>query len=432
MQRRRFLQLAAGAGGALAAGSGIWSRLLASEPAISSVGPYGALGPPDANGIRLPEGYGSRIVAESLRPVAGAPLVGLWHVSPDGAATFATGDGGWVYVCNCEAPGIGGVNALRFDAGGAVVDGYPILKGTSQNCAGGPTPWGTWLSCEEFDLTDVRGPAGQVWECDPTGPGQGLPRPALGKFNHEAVAVDPVHHHLYLTEDQGDGLLYRFTPAAWRDDGVGVLDAGVLEAAVVGGDGQLSWLAVPDPSAASGATRHQLPGATRFDGGEGAWYADGTVYITTKGDKRVWALDTVAGRIEVVYDATPIGPDDPSPLSVDNVTVSPAGDVFVAEDSSTRKRMLLLSDVDGAITASPFLEVVEREGGSELTGPVFDPSGTRLYFSSQRGASIRDGEKEIGRTAAALGLGVVTDALPFDPLTHRGITYEITGPFRTS
>jgi hypothetical protein len=94
--------------------------------------------------------------------------------------------------------------------------------------------------------------------------------------------------------------------------------------------------------------------------------------------------------------------------------------------------MLLLSDVDGAITASPFLEVVEREGGSELTGPVFDPSGTRLYFSSQRGASIRDGEKEIGRTAAALGLDAVTDALPFDPLTHRGITYEITGRFRTS
>jgi secreted PhoX family phosphatase len=269
-----------------------------------------------------------------------------------------------------------------------------------------------------------------VWECDPTCPGQGLPRPALGKFNHEAVAVDPVHHHLYLTEDKGDGLLYRFTPTTWRADGVGVLDSGLLEAAVVGADSHVTWLAVPDPSAVSGSTRGQLPAATRFHGGEGAWYDDGTVYFTTKGDKRVWTLDTATQRVEVLYDATPIGPDAPTPLSVDNVTVSPAGDVLVAEDSSTRKRMLLLAEVGGVVTASPFLEVIERDGGSELTGPVFDPSGTRLYFSSQRGASIRDGETEIVRTVEGLGLGAVTDALPVAPLTHRGITYEVTGPFR--
>jgi hypothetical protein len=430
MQRRRFLQAAIGGAGALTLGSGFWSRLLAAEPAVSGAGPYGPLGPPDVNGIRLPTGFTSRTIAESLQPVAGAPLLGLWHVSPDGAATFATDDGGWIYVCNSEAPVLGGVNALRFDSSGAVVGGYPILKGTSVNCAGGPTPWGTWLSCEEFDLTDVGGPAGQVWECDPTCLGQGLPRPALGKFNHEAVAVDPVHHHLYLTEDQGDGLLYRFTPTTWRDDGVGVLDSGRLEAAVVGADDQVSWLPVPDPSAASGATRSQVPEATRFNGGEGAWYDDGTVYLTTKGDKRVWALDTKTRQVQVLYDATPIGPDAPTPLSVDNVTVSPAGDVLVAEDSSTRKRILLIAETDGVVTASPFLEVIERDGGSELTGPVFDPSGARLYFSSQRGASIRDGEKEITRTVEGLGLGAVTDALPIAPLTHRGITYEVTGSFR--
>jgi hypothetical protein len=430
MRRRRFLQLATGSAGALTLGSGFWSRLLAAELAVSGTGPYGPLGAPDANGIRLPQGFTSRMIAESLQPVAGAPLVGLWHVSPDGAATFPTGDGGWVYVCNSEAPLIGGVNALRFDSTGEVVGGYPILRGTSANCAGGPTPWGTWLSCEEFDLTDVGGLAGQVWECDPMGPGQGLPRPALGKFNHEAVAVDPVHHHLYLTEDKGDGLLYRFTPTTWRDDGVGVLDAGLLEAAVVGTNGKVSWRTVPDPSAVSGSTRDQVPGATRFNGGEGAWYDDGTVYFTTKGDKRVWALDTKTRRVQVIYDATPIGPGAPAPVSVDNVTVSPAGDILVAEDSSTRKRLLLLAEVGDVFTASPFLEVIERDGGSELTGPVFDPSGSRLYFSSQRGASIRDGETEIARTVEELGLGAVTDALPIAPLTHRGITYEVTGPFR--
>jgi hypothetical protein len=431
VQRRALLQAAVGGGAGLVVGSSFWSRLAAAEPAVVAAGPYGPLGPPDANGIRIPEGFRSRLVAESLQPVAGAPLVGVWHVSPDGAATFAADDGGWLYVCNSEAPVIGGVNALRFDADGNVVDGYPILRGTSQNCAGGPTPWGTWLSCEEFDLDDVGGPAGQVWECDPSGPGQGIARPALGQFSHEAVAVDPVNHHLYLTEDQGDGLLYRFTPSSWRD-GAGVLDAGVLEAALVADDGQVTWQAVPDPSATSGPTRRQVPDATRFDGGEGAWFDDGTVYLTTKGDKRVWALDTATQQLQVIYDASPIGPDEPVALTVDNVTVSPVGDVFVAEDSGDRKRVLLLAEVDGVLTASPFIEVVERDTGSELTGPVFDPGGGRFYFSSQRGASMRDGETEIGNLLTDVGLGAVTDELPFDPLTHRGITYEITGPFRAS
>ncbi|HEX9682827.1 MAG TPA: alkaline phosphatase PhoX [Acidimicrobiales bacterium] len=423
MDRRRFLQTATASGLGLALGPSAWRHLLSATPGD---GPYGPLGPPSGGttGLRLPEGFTHRVIAESMQPVEGAPLLGPWHVSPDGAATFPLDDGGWVYVCNSEAPLIGGVNALRFDAEGNVVGGYPILRSTSQNCAGGTTPWGTWLSCEEYDFTAEGGPAGMVWECDPSGPGQGLPRPALGRFNHEAVAVDPTRHHLYLTEDDGDGLLYRFTPDAWRDDGMGVLDSGVLEAAAVD-QGDVTWHEVPDPSGVTGPTREQVPAATVFDGGEGCWYDSDTVYVATKGDRRVWALDVEDvdhPTIEVIYDATPVGPDLETAVKVDNVTVSPWGDVFVAEDSSDRKRMLLLSENNGTYDASTFLEVIEAAPGSELTGPVFDPSGTRMFFSSQRGASIRDGEKVVAEEAGLPS--------PFDSvLTHRGITYEVTGPF---
>ena len=289
MQRRQFLVGSASVGAAYAFGPGFWQAALADVAAVGE-GPFGPLLPPDANGIRLPDGFTSSVVAESALPVAGTTLV--WHLAPDGAATFPTDDDGFVYVCNSEIPGAGGVSALRFDGGGNIVDGYRILTGTSLNCAGGPTPWGTWLSCEEFDL----GPplAGMVWECDPSGPGEGIPRPALGRFSHEAACVDPVDHRVYLSEDQGDGRFYRFTPSAWRDDGQGVLDAGVLEAALVASDGSVTWVPVPDPAAATMPTRAQAAGTTAFNGGEGLWFDSGVVYLTTKGDRRIWAYDTGA------------------------------------------------------------------------------------------------------------------------------------------
>jgi hypothetical protein len=157
-------------------------------------------------------------------------------------------------------------------------------------------------------------------------------------------------------------------------------------------------------------TRDQSPTTTAFDGGEGLWFDSGIVYLATKGDRRVWAYDTVARRIDVLYDAAPLGPDTEASLKVDNVVVSPGGELFVAEDSGDRNRIAVLANLGGAPTVAPFLEVIEAAGGSELTGPTFDPSGTRLFFSSQRGASIRDGED----------------------VTNRGITYVVTGPFRAA
>jgi len=350
---------------------------------IDQVGP---LGPADALGVRLPAGFTARIVARSGQPVL--PDGYLWHPWPDGGATFATADGGWIYVSNSELPVAGGVGALRFDADGQVVDAYRILDGTNINCAGGPTPWGTWLSCEEIDR-------GGVFECDPTGETEAIERPALGRFKHEAATIDPDHGIVYLSEDETDGRLYRFVADGSDADGRLWLDAGRLEVAVVDEEGAVQWVEVPDPLAEGDvATRHQVAEATVFDGGEGIWWFEGVVYLATKGDNRVWAYDTATQTLTVLYDRA-TAPDPDALFGVDNLTVSACGDVLVAEDGGLMRIVAVMPD--GQLT--PLMQI-EGQEGSEITGPAFDPSGTRLYFSSQR----------------AEGLLV-------------GITYEITGPF---
>lgn len=351
------------------------------ESLIAAIGP---LGDPDANGIRVPAGFTARIVAKSNTPaVPGKEYA--WHPLPDGGATFALADGGWIYVSNSELPIVGGVGALRFDANGALVDSYPILQKTNVNCAGGPTPWNTWLSCEEVV-------SGQVYECDPQGKIPAVVRPALGTFKHEAAAVDPVKHHVYLTEDETDGCFYRFVPDRLGAHGFANLAAGRLEVAQVAAGGAVTWNAVPDPQFEGNTpTRLQVAAATRFDGCEGIWWHAGIVYFTSKGDNRVRAYDTEKESISVLYDAATA----PNPIltGVDNVTVSASGDVLVVEDGGDMQVVAILPSGE----LLPLAQVVGYPE-SELTGPAFDPSGTRLYFSSQRGP-------------------------------RGGTTFEITGPF---
>ena len=351
----------------------------------------GALGEPDDNGLRLPPGFTSRIVARSGEAVS-ANSDYLWHPAPDGGAVFGTEDGGWIYVSNSEMRGRkGGAGAVRFDANAEIVDAYSILRGTTRNCAGGPTPWGTWLSCEEVDR-------GLVWECDPLGEVDAVVRPALGAFKHEAVAVDLEHRHVYLTEDEKDGCFYRFHASDMHDNRLD-LSGGSLEVAQVLGppEGSVIWHAIPDsnPSIGQLPLRRQVPEATKFAGGEGIWFHAGLVYFTTKHDNRVWKYDTKNDYLSIFYD------DDffefAQLTGVDNVTVSQSGDVLVAEDGGDMQIVM----ISRSRKLAPVVQIVDHND-SEVTGPAFDLSGQRLYFSSQRGAR-----------------GVHED----------GVTYEVTGPF---
>jgi secreted PhoX family phosphatase len=375
--RRRFLKMGLAGLGLFAAG-GLLRQQQKSAPntsaAFASLKNIGPLQHPDENGIMLPPGFKSRIIAESGKPPTSNSSY-LWHDSPDGGACFATDDGGWIYVSNSElADNAGGAGALRFNKNAEVVDAYSILQNTSFNCAGGATPWGTWLSCEEH-------PMGLVYECDPFGKKAASVRPALGAFEHEAVAVDSANKTLYLTEDCPDGGFYRFRPGNELSD----LSSGTLEIASLQekeGHTVVGWLTVPDASASETPTRHQAPGYTSFDGGEGIAMHDGIVYFSTKNDNRVWAYDVASQEISILYDAATYS--TPELTGVDNIVISPAGDVLVAEDGGNLQIVALISSA-----IIPVLQLVGHED-SEVTGPAFDPGFQRLYFSSQRGSLGED------------------------------------------
>ncbi|MFF5204722.1 alkaline phosphatase PhoX [Streptosporangium sp. NPDC000396] len=378
MLRRTLVRTGGLAVGAALSGS-LWQEAAAARATRSRAGgPYGPPGAPDANGVALPAGFTSRIVARTGLRVGRA----LWHPAPDGGACFPDGDG-WIYVSNSEIPLLGGVTAIRFGADGAIRDAYRVLSGTNLNCAGGRTPWNTWLSCEEI----LRG---RVFECDPYGSRPAMPRLAMGRFKHEAAACDPDRQVVYLTEDEPDGCFYRFRPAHWGD-----LTSGLLEVLCASSDtGAVTWQRVPNPAALLEATRHQVAAAKHFAGGEGCHYSGGVCFFTTKGDNRVWGYDAENERLEIVYDAdTPLN-------GVDNITGTPGGDLYVAEDGGDMEINLITPDR----TVTPFLQVVGHPK-SEITGPAFSPDGSRLYFSSQRGA-----RGDIGGTD--------------------GVTYEVAGPFR--
>lgn len=349
----------------------------------------GPLSPADDNGVMLPAGFTSRIVARSgLAPYSGSSY--RWHGAPDGGACFKTGRGGWIYVSNSElARNRGGVGTIQFDVTGNIVNAYPILQNTSLNCAGGATPWGTWLSCEETDY-------GAVWECDPYGQRQARSLHALGKFAHEAVALDTQSKNLYLTEDKSDGCLYRFVPASPDHQGITDLSRGRLEVAVIDWlESGVKWVSIPDPAASTRPTRYQRDSAARFKGGEGIVFYDGQISFATKGDNRIWSYDTKTDRISIVYDAS----THPYPIltGVDNIALAQDGTLLVGEDGGDMQIV--------AVTRSARLIPLVQLAGhdfSEITGPAFSPDGRRLYFSSQRGKAGS---------------------------SRTGITFEVTGPF---
>ena len=419
LNRRAFLRAGLSSAGAMAISPAFFARAFAAGPVTVGPGPYGPLSDTfDANGIKLPAGFTSREIARGGSPVAGSTPPYVWHGATDGQATFPTftagsPDGGWILVANSEmpAPGTGGVSGVEFDANGNVERAYRVLAGTTSNCAGGPAPWGKWLSCEEHD-------EGMVHECDPATlvpqDTATTARPALGVFSHEAVCVDPGNRRLYLTEDEGDGCLYRFTPASYPDLSAGLLElaVGPVDANGAAVPGTLTWTEVPNPlGGALEPTRAQVPAAAHFDGGEGTWFDKGIVYFTTKGDGRVWTYDVATSQLDILYDPEAVGPDAPL-HGVDNITVSQSGDIYVCEDGDDLDICLITPafEITRFLKLDPVMHAGPPPGnpvaGNETVGVVFNPEGTRMYFGAQR------------------------SSLGPDPNIPTGVVYEISGPFR--
>jgi len=370
---------------------------------------YGALVPDPAGILDLPEGFSYVVLQQRLDSMDDGYVV---PGAPDGMACFEADDGTWVLMRNHEvslglftmgpygageAPpeaydpdGYGGVTRVVIDPDTlAVVSSNLVLTGTVRNCAGGPSPWG-WLSCEE----NVDGDHGYVFAC-PIDAASVLDPDRIdgyGRFNHEAAAVDPETMACYLTEDRGDGCLYRFMPDDPASPFAGTLQAlrvigqDALETATglsVGDELMCDWVDVDDPTPADDTVRveAQAAGAAVFSRGEGIWYYEGEIYFAcTNGGPaglgQIFLLtDGPAGATLTLVAQSESADVLDFP---DNVTVSPWGQVFIAEDGDGDQFLRAISDAGDVV---PFARNAVSD--SELAGVCFSPDGRALFVNIQ-------------------------------------------------
>ena len=356
----------------------------------------------------------------------------------DGMDCFAAPNGGTVLIRNHElSPGrddfgnsagvdappgrkwdraaTGGTTSLLIAGDGRLVRHFGSLGGTLRNCAGGVTPWGSWISCEESvkvpsKHNGLKRKHGYNFEVSAAARGfvDPIPLTAMGRFNHEATATDPRTGHVFQTEDRGDSAFYRFRPARY-----GKLRRGVLEAMVID-DRRLPrteygaadtrrgvfdllnkplavrWVRIEDVDPAADTVRDEAhsKGAALFARGEGACMANGLIYFvcTSGGDignGQVWAHDPRAGTVMLVVESTARSELD----NPDNITMSPDGSLYLCEDGGGEQFVVGVTPEGGLFKFARNSIRRPDQGGAadntEFAGACFSPNGRHMFLNNQ-------------------------------------------------
>ncbi|MFJ3338034.1 PhoX family protein [Streptomyces sp. NPDC086766] len=433
---RRQVLARSGAVGLGIAFTGALSELFAGTASALGRSGYGPL-VPDPNGLLdLPEGFRYQVLSrEGDRLRSGEGRVPSNH---DGMSAFAGPHGRVHLVRNHEnrptaavpvpavagitydPAGKGGCTALTLGNRGDVLSERVAIAGTAVNCAGGHTPWGTWLTCEETeDRAGTNGYTkdhGFIFEVDPVDPRRtgAVPLTAMGRFQHEAVAIDPGRGVVYETEDaflKPFGLFYRFLPERPRG-GLGSLRAGGrLQAMRVPGVPDLSsiqetgasfdgveWVDVPDPLATQTPIRLQdfgPKGITHAQKLEGCYWGGNRVYFVSSFARsadgsaadhfgQIWRYDPAGRRLTLVV---VFGPDTDVQLpgeSPDNICLAPSGGLMVCEDGNGAQHVFGVTrrgEVYAMARNRQNIGTPEAPEWGEFAGVTFAPDGRTMYVN---------------------------------------------------
>ncbi|MFN3679412.1 alkaline phosphatase PhoX [Thermosynechococcus sp.] len=424
LQRRRFLTLAAAGMGAALFPQGL--QLLYQRAAYGQPLTTRGFGPlvKDPNGLLdLPAGFQYRVFSKLGDRLSDGTPVPTCH---DGMAAFLGPEGTTILVRNHELypalrgvfQGIESTKEIQYDPlapGGTttlilskdrrLLKHYVSLAGTSCNCGGGKTPWGSWISCEETVATPAnpgwRGAVqkrhGYAFEVPiaASKPVKPVPLKAMGRFQREAIAIDPQTNIIYQTEDRGDSLFYRFIPKQAGNLAAG----GELQALKIKGAPKLNtaegfplrkpfeveWVSIPEPDPATDTVRYPgyEKGAAQFVRAEGLCYAKGEFYFTaTSGGRKrlgqVWRYrpgrtSADGGTIELFVES----PGKEVLDYPDNLTMAPWGDLLCCEDGNDGTNRLV------GITPQGQLYTFARNAlnNQELAGICFSPDGQTLFVN---------------------------------------------------